>query len=540
MIPSPPLRSLLPGQNPLNFSGADFVFLGLAALLVFAFVAGSRIAEFGTALSRHPRICAGLLFVAPIVLRLTLLGQHPVPVPRVADDFSYLLLGDTLAHFRLANATHPMHRFFEAVFVLQEPSYSSIYPLGQGIVLAAGQLVFHLPWAGVLISAGLLSALCYWMLRAWVPPGWALLGGFLAALQFGPLSVWTNNYWGGLVPAIAGCLIFGGICRTGLWPTLFLGLGLGLQLVTRPYEFVLLLPALFLLRPPRRTLAIAALVLLPAAGLMLFQNKQVTGNWLTLPYQLSRYQYGIPTTFTTQPNPVPHRALTAEQQVDYGEQIAVHGPGTDTIQAYFRRLITRIRFYRFFYFPALWLALPMLVFGLRDRRIIAALITLTILCIGDAFYPYFYPHYIAAATCLFVLFAVEALRALSRFRMGPQLVAVVLALCVAHFIFDLSSAGANDYWNGLNVPDPENRASIERTLEDSPGAHLVFVRYSRYQHREQEWIHNRADIDGSRTIWAVDLGDEENATLRRYYPNRDAWLFEPDARPARLAPLSPR
>ena len=29
-----------------------------------------------------------------------------------------------------------MHRFFETNFVLQEPSYSSIYPLGQGIVLA--------------------------------------------------------------------------------------------------------------------------------------------------------------------------------------------------------------------------------------------------------------------------------------------------------------------------------------------------------------------------------------------------------------------
>jgi hypothetical protein len=426
---------------------------------------------------------------------------------------------------------------------LQEPSYASIYPIGQGIVLAFGQLLFHQPWIGVLLSVGVLSALCYWMLRAWVPPSWALLGGLLAGLQFGPLSSWMNSYWGGGVSAVAGCLIFGSLPKlrqsASRWPAILLGAGLGIQLLTRPYEFALLLPALLFFRPPVRAVAVAALVLIPAAGITLLQNKMITGSWLTLPYQLSRYQYGIPTTFTIEPNPAPHHELTIEQKVDYADQVAVHGAGTDTLSTYMGRLITRIRFYRFFFFPALFVTLPVFVFAWRDRRWIAVIGTLGVLWIGDTFYPYFYPHYIAVACCLFVLLAVESLRLLSHFRAGPQIATLVLAFCVGHFVYALTPGGANDYWNALNAPDPEGRASIQQRLETSPGSQLVFVRYGT-PHREQEWVHNAADIDRARTIWAVDRGDAENIALRRYYPDRHAWLLEPDTRPVRLTPLPTR
>ncbi len=79
----------------------------------------------------------------PVILRLALLGHAPVPAPAGSDDFSYWLLADTLRHFRLANAAHPLHQFFEAVFVLQEPTYSSIFPMGQGLAMAAGWLLFR-------------------------------------------------------------------------------------------------------------------------------------------------------------------------------------------------------------------------------------------------------------------------------------------------------------------------------------------------------------------------------------------------------------
>lgn len=522
-------RFALPLQNALGFGASDFIELFLAIVLVAAIVLRAPLSRLAREVAKRPIPCMLLLAALPIGLRLALLARHPVPVPRVADDFSYLLLGDTLAHFRLANPMHPMHRFFEGVFTLQQPTWSSIYPMGQGLALAVGQLVFGVPWAGVVISVGVLCALCYWMLRGWVDPIWAFTGGLLAAAEFGPLSTWMNNYWGGAVSGIAGCLIFGALPRLRTAPVkrdaVVLGLGLGLQLLTRPFEFVALVPIVILFLVPARSLAVAVLVAMPALGLTLLQNKQVTGSWTTLPYQLSRYQNGVPTTFTFQPNPVPHQTLTVEQQVDYDAQKAAHD---DT--GYLKRLGQRVQFLRFFFLPPLYLALPGFVMALREARFARVAIALALFWLGDSFYPYFYPHYVAAATCLFVLVSVKGLEQMSRFRAGRPASALILILCLAHFLFYYGNAAAE------TEGDPEGRIAIANQLAKAPGKQLVFVRYWP-AHGAQEWIQNAADIDAARVVWAIDSGSAEDGALRRYYPGRQAWLLEPDARPPRLTPL---
>src|SRR5580704_819922 len=175
--------SFLPLHNPIGFGAADFIELALAVLLVAAALAWDKWAGAANRLAVKTLWCMLILGALPVVLRLAMLHTSPVPTPLGADDFSYLLLGDTLAHFRLTNHTHPMHRFFETIFVIQEPSYSSIYPMGPALFLAFGELVFGLPWAGVLLSAGLFCALCFWMLRGWTTPGWALVGGLLAVCE---------------------------------------------------------------------------------------------------------------------------------------------------------------------------------------------------------------------------------------------------------------------------------------------------------------------------------------------------------------------
>src|SRR5205085_1662829 len=128
-------------------------------------------------------------------------------------------------------------------------TYSSFYPAGQGIVLAVGQILFHSPWVGVLLAASAISAACYWMLRGWVRPVWALIGGLLTTMQFGPLNQWMNNYWGGALSAIAGCLVFGAIGRQRYGKAL--GAGLGLQILTRPFEALLLVLCLYPIRKRR-------------------------------------------------------------------------------------------------------------------------------------------------------------------------------------------------------------------------------------------------------------------------------------------------
>ncbi len=513
-------RSYLPLHNPTGFGAVDFIEFALAAILVGLLIFWNRVIFAAHYLATKPRSCMAMLAILPIALRLALLGHYPVPTPSGSDDFSYLLLGDTLRHGRMANPMHPMHEFFESIFVLQEPSYSSIFPLGQGIVLTLG-------WEGVLISGGVFCALCYWMLRAWTKPVWALLGGLLAVAELGPLCSWMNDYWGGYVSGCAGCLIFGALCRRN---GLLLGLGFALQWLTRPFEGVLLvIPALVMVRRfPRAAWAPITLAL----GLSLGQNHAVTKSWTTLPYLLSRYEYGVPASFTFQPNPVPHHALTPEQALDYRVQSAVH----DTSRTYVERLGSRVAFYRFFLLVPLFAAL---IWSIAERRLWWVFGTVLALALGTNFYPYFYPHYIAAEACLFLLLAVAGVA-----RMNYELRTGVVLLCAAHIIFwyGLHLAGTENQrialirfenWDFINFGDPEGRIKINQKLNKLPGRQLVFVRYS-VNHGFHEWVQNKADIDGSRVVWADDLGEEANQRLLKYFPDRTALLVEPDAVPPRL------
>jgi hypothetical protein len=557
-------RSFLPLHNPIGFGAGDFIELALVALLVSLVLLRARVEPGFQRLAARTGWSMLLLAALPVALRLLLLPRHPVPAPAGADGFSYILLADTLRHFRLANPPHPLHQFFETVFVLQDPSYSSIYPLGQGLVLALGWTIFGHPWAGVVLSVAALCSLCYWMLRGWTTPGWALAGGLLAVMEFGPLNEWMNIYWGGAVAATAGCLVFGALPRLRNQPrtrdAVWLGLGLAVHLLTRPYEsiFLLLSVILFFLpalgQPSQRSrlvkaAAAVALVVLPAIGLTLLHNRAVTGSWTTIPYALSRYQYGVPTTFTFQANPVPHRELTVQQRLTYEGQAEVHGEEADSMARYFERLGSRARFLRFFLLAPLYLALPFFFMSLGEFRFVWVAITLLIFGLGTNFYPYFFPQYIAGASCLLVLICVTGLERLSRLKpgglpVGQAAARLLVFLCAAHFLFwygihlfgsdnVLLAMGRYETWDFIDYGDSEGRIAIGQRLAQAPGKQLVFVRYSP-QHVFHEWVHNAADIDSAPVVWVLDLGADEDQKLERYYPGRAIWLVEPDARPPRL------
>jgi hypothetical protein len=541
-------RSFLPLHNPLGFGESDFIELAAGVLLVILLVARAPIEPLAQKLARKPGWSMLFLAGLTIALRLALLPSHPVPTPQGADDFSYLLLGDTLAHLRLANPPHPLHRFFETNFVLQEPSYSSIYPLGSALPLAMGQVFFHLPWAGVVLSVAAFCALSYWMLLGWTTPGWALLGGLLAVCEFGPLSYWMNCYWGGAVSALAGCLVFGSLPRLQqrgqTRDAILLGLGVGLQMLSRPYESVILDAAVMLFFIPmlRRFIKVApviALAVLPAIALLALHNRAVTASWTTLPYLLSRYQYGVPTTLTFQPKPIPHAQLTAAQELYYEGQSAAH----DATPGFLARLAGRLPFARFFLLPPLVLALPFFLLRVREFRFAWLAATLLLFALGSNFYVYFFPHYVAAAASLVVLAAVTGLERLRRIHADAARWVVIL--CGAHFLFwygvnalgderILSALGQYAGWDIIGHGDPEHRLAIDTRLALAPGKQLVFVRYWP-GHGYHEWLHNAADIDNAKVVMALDLGAEENEVLERYYPDRPVWLLEPDALPPRLS-----
>src|SRR5262249_60399154 len=152
----------------------------------------------------------------------------------------------------------------------------------------------------------------------------------------------------------------------------------------------------------------------------------------------------------------------------------------------------------------------------------------------------FYPHYVAALTSVFLLMSVLGLNVLHEWK--PWVAQLVLVACAGQFLFwygvhlyaDERFMRMNQFPpNYINWGDPEGRNAIQERLDAVPGQHLVFL-HRETKLRSGTWVHNAADIDNSPIVWARDLGSEENEELKRYYPDRTVWLFEPDVRPPKL------
>jgi hypothetical protein len=269
---------------------------------------------------------------------------------------------------------------------------------------------------------------------------------------------------------------------------------------------------------------------------------------------LYRYQYGMPASFTFQPNPMPHRPLSDEQDLAYRAQSSIHGTDPETFKTYTERLAFRARFLRFFLLPPLYLAAAAFLFRLRDPRFAWILLTFGVFLLGSNFYPYFFPHYVAALTGLFVLISVLGLEQLNKLKLSGVPLPLnfgtfLLLACIAHFGFwfsvhgwaggDLRSALLPfESWDYINYGDPQGRLAVRDRLAREPGRKLVFVHYAP-GHRFEEWVQNGADIDGSLVILVHDLGETANSKLLNYYPDRTAWLLEPDQSPPRLTHYLP-
>ena len=506
-------------------------------------------------LARNKRLSIAAVGLLALLLRLALHPLLGLPQPKIQDEFSYLLAGDTFAHGRIANPTHPMWIHFESFFIIEHPTYMSMYPPGQGLLLALGMRLGH-PWIAVLLSTALMCAAICWMLQGWLPPAWAFLGGLLAVLQLGLLTYWMNSYWGGSLPAIGGALVLGSLPRlmrsAKRRDALWMAFGLAILSNTRPYEgLALCLPVALILSAwalgkkgppteillPQVVIPIAA-VLCAIVVVMGYYNFRVTGNAFLTPYQVSAKTYtGVPPFLWQRPWQPPQYHHPVMRQ--YYDSLLQDYENSRTLKGFYQHSLRFVEIaWLFFVGPVFTLALLGLPAVWRDRRMRGPLLIGSLFLLALLVETWIHPHYFAPATALFYLLLMQSLRHLRQWRWGDRAIGFSFAQaipwsCLALVLLRLAAISAHAdimTWPRGNL----DRARVLNKLKSLPGHQLVIVRYAASHNPENEWVYNDADIEHAKVVWARDMGDHDNEELLEYFKGREIWTLYPDESPLRL------
>jgi hypothetical protein len=509
-------------------------------------------------MSRRRGLAVALVGLLALAGNATLTGLGGVPQPVIQDEFSYLLAADTFAHGRLTNPTHPLWVHFETIHIIQQPTYASKYPPAQGLMLALGQVMSGYPIVGVWISTGLACAAICWMLLAWLPPRWAVLGGLLAALHPGILLDWGQSYWGGAVAVIGGALVFGALRRLRYRPrtrdALLMGIGLAVLANSRPYEgLVVSLPVAAVLliwmmgkyRPPTH-IAVTRLglpllgILALTGGAMGVYNWRVTGDPLSMPYQVHEATYAIAPPFLWQrlrpEPPYRHQALwefyTSWDVKSYLAKRALPILGFKTLGLFLLGGFEPGMCYLgsrpgFRYLPlVLTVPLVLLPWMWREPWSRFALLTCGVLVIALLMETWVMPHYAAPIMSLCFALMFQAMRHLRLWRwsgrpIGQSLVWALVVICVITFLGE----SAQELWMKRSTHS-EPRARLLTQLQNAGGRHLVIIRYGPRHSIFQEWVYNEAEIDRATVVWAREMDAAYNRTLLEYFKDRQVWLAE--------------
>ena len=483
--------------------------------------------------------------------------------PSVHDEFSYLLAADTFAHGRLTNPTHPLWIHFESIHIIHQPTYMSKYPPGQGAMLALGQLLTGYPIVGVWMSMGLMCAAICWMLQAWVPPRWAVIGGLFSVLHpyMGIGGYWAQSYWGGALAATGGALVLGGIRSLLKEPqihrALLLGVGLAMLANSRPYEGLLVgvCAALVLLtklsrKPTIKTSVLARKVIFPLVMACIsigawigYYNFRVTGDIFRLPYQVHEAAYSVAPLFVWQEPPTTpkyrHARLAEFHTVyalsRYTEKRSWIGFANANLNAWLM----------YVYFAGNIFVFPLIAnFRALSRWILRnpwgriAFIIYSVVTLGLLIETYLLLHYWAPVVALNYYFYVQAIRLWMRRNRRLKRFIVPLTFCLLVTLLIIATE--------LRIMGEEKplgaryqRTSLLAHLEQQPGKHVVLVQYGPEQSVHREWVYNKADMDQAKVVWARDMGQRENCKLVEYFKNHVVWslAIEGDDAPVKVTPF---
>ena len=395
-----------------------------------------------------------------------------------------------------------------------------------------------------------MCAVMLWMLQAWLPPRWALLGAVLVAAKFGIANYWMNSYWGGAVAATGGALVLGAMPRVVVQArtrdALLLGLGLAVLANTRPYEGLLFsfpvgvwffwwlagktTSTAIARTRMTRVLAPLAVVLVLTLVFMGYYNWRLTGNALLFPHVLNTRTYRTTGLFLwdhAKP-PMHYHNQQFEDFYNGWERENYQNTWPDVWRVSEEKLIRGGGTY--FWCGAL-LLLPGLPFAVRDRKMRLPVLLLLLGAAGFFVLIWSMPHYAAPTTCVIFLLLVQAIRHLRTIRLSGRPLGVALscaAVCLLAVEVGFQVANHScDLLDWTCQGDP-SRAAIQQKLSHTPGKHLILVRYGEDHNIHDEWVYNGAEIDSAKVLWARELDPQQNAKLLSYCKDRHVWLVEPD------------
>jgi hypothetical protein len=543
-----------------TYSGVNLFYtlewlIVLGALLLFPRARGPRRSAWigrlrGLARRRHLAVLA--VFCLSLFGRIALLTIEPFPEPAVHDEFSYLLGADTFAHGHLTSQPPLDPESFEAFHVLLTPTFNSMYPPASAAFYGAGQAIFGTPRAGLLLVMALACASLCWMLQAFVPAEWALLGGMLSVVHISWFSYFGNTYWGGATAMLGGCLLLGAGQRvlkgwqSQVVALTWLGVALILLLNTRPCEGGVLALAVLvylLLRPAargrmlsRRALPGLAVLLLGCAATGVYV--QAVTHSATLPWSLERKQWAITPPFIFQPAAEARPYRFADERELYTQHEPHDYNLQQTVSGFFAVLGEKLfRQWLFFIGPALTAAFLLgLVRTVRSRRFRPMTVLQGLLCLALLPETWMQPQYVAVGIGMLYVLLINGLRTAQvlqrrRLRGGAILPATLLALLILLvgrlFVVPLQSWPPGWCANGGEML---TYAQVRHLLESKPGRQLVLVRYPEGHTWDESWINNLSDLSDQKVIWARDLGSPAaNARLLCDYGGRAVWSVTPPA-----------
>jgi hypothetical protein len=258
-----------------------------------------------------------------------------------------------------------------------------------------------------------------------------------------------------------------------------------------------------------------------AGAVTLIHNYAVTGSLTKMPRRVAQQVDGVPQSFAWEP-PIPAPKFRfPEMRETYFWQL-----DRKQLSSARRALSIGRNVWEFFVTPWFLLPLFLALWEIRDRRVLAAWALLSCMVATSLLYLFFFPHYIAAYTCVFAFLIVRGLMVLDGWSIQGRMIGRWLALFI--ILGGVLQGPLKDLAFGHAPRVVNSREYVCNRLESMGGDHVVFVRYGANHHFDNEWVYNAANVDKAPIVWCRWMGFNKDLDVMRYYAGRQFWIVDVD------------